>query len=498
MKAYISAPLVGIAVAVMLGIVVGDAFSIAHVYGLIAMAVVLVPTILTLRLPLTSTLLLHLFFFLFGLTLLSYHRQSLQYADDQQMYTYQMVIASEMVEKPKTLACDLLLTDNGRKVRGYIWKSEQSRQLQVGDGLVVQTRIAMPTDQGRNGFDYGRYLTVNGYSGQCFIRTWHTEALPLNGLSRFQKTRLWFLEKRHSVLQKLRQWGATSDVYGVLAAMTLGDKSALSREVKDTYADTGASHILALSGLHLGIIYALLSLLLPVRRFRLVSQVLLVLGIWCFAFLSGLSPSVTRAATMLSIYALLSLAHRDQMSVNALAFSALLLLTANPYALFNVSFQLSYMAVLSILLMMPLLYNNKVTIRFLQRHPILKWLWGIVAVSFSAQIGVLPLLVYHFGQVSVWFMVTNLVVMPATTFILYGTVLLLVLPFAPIAQALFAIVGGLNTVLEWLQKWPLASIDGLHATVLQVAMYYLLVWILFISIPTILGCRSDWRQPSRV
>lgn len=498
MKTYISAPLIGIAVAMMLGIVAGDAFLTAPVYGLVAMTVVLLLTLFTTRLPLTNSLLLHLFFFLYGLTLLSYRRQSLQYADDQQMRTYKMVIVSEMVEKPKTLACDLLLADNGRKVKGYIWKSAQSRLLQVGDGLVVQTRIEMPSDQRRNGFDYGRYLTENGFSGQCFIRTWHTAVIPLKGLSRFQRSRLWFLEKRHSVLQKLRQWGATGDVYGVLAAMTLGDKSALSRELKDTYAETGASHILALSGLHLGIIYALLSLLLPVRLWRLGSQVLLVISIWCFAFLSGLSPSVTRSATMLSVYALLSLAHRDRLSVNALAFSALLLLTANPYALFSVSFQLSFMAVLSILLLMPLIYYNKVMTSFLQRHRILGWLWGIVAVSFSAQIGVLPLLVYHFGRVSVWFMVTNLVVMPATTLILYGTLLLLLLPFAPIAQALFAIVGGLNSILGWLQEWPLASIGGLHASGLQVAMYYLLVWLLFISIPTILGCRSDWRQPSRV
>ena len=111
-------------------------------------------------------------------------------------------------------------------------------------------------------------------------------------------------------------------VYAVVAAMTLGDKSQLTKELRDTYAISGASHILALSGLHLGIIYTLLSLLLSRRRWQVLSQVVIIVCIWLFVFLVGLSASVVRSAVMVSIYALLSLGHRDKLSVNTLAFAA--------------------------------------------------------------------------------------------------------------------------------------------------------------------------------
>ena len=94
--------------------------------------------------------------------------------------------------------------------------------------------------------------------------------------------------------------------------MALGDKSALTKELKDVYAVTGASHVLALSGLHLGMIYALLSLLVVGRKWRTISQILVIIGIWTYVFLVGMSVSVVRAAVMLSVYALLSIGHRDR------------------------------------------------------------------------------------------------------------------------------------------------------------------------------------------
>ena len=118
--------------------------------------------------------------------------------------------------------------------------------------------------------------------------------------------------------------------YAVVATMALGDKSALTIELKDTYSVTGASHVLALSGLHLGIIYTLLSLLIAGRRWQMLSQLVLILSIWAFVFLVGMSVSVVRSAVMLSLYALLSLGHRDKMSANTLAFTAIVLLMINP------------------------------------------------------------------------------------------------------------------------------------------------------------------------
>ena len=155
---------------------------------------------------------------------------------------------------------------------------------------------------------------------------------------------------RQQVLDRYRQWGVSEEAFGVVAAMTLGEKSLLEKDVKETYSKVGASHILALSGLHLMIIYAFISLFIAWRRFRLLSQVVVVAALWAFAFLVGMSPSVVRSALMITLYALLSLGHRERMSVNTLSLAAIVMLVVNPPSLFDISFQLSFMAVLAILL----------------------------------------------------------------------------------------------------------------------------------------------------
>ena len=172
-------------------------------------------------------------------------------------------------------------------------------------------------------------------------------------LSRVERTRLRCLQWRQQLLAHYEAQGLEGEQYAVVAAMTLGDKSALTKDVREVYAVTGAAHVLALSGLHLGIIYALLSLLVVGRRWQMLSQLVCILGIWAFAFLVGLSASVVRSAIMLTVYALLSLGHRDKMSLNTLAFTAILMLVVSPRSLFDIGFQLSFMAVASILLWLP-------------------------------------------------------------------------------------------------------------------------------------------------
>ena len=172
--------------------------------------------------------------------------------------------------------------------------------------------------------------------------------------SRIERTQQYFLHQRTLLLERLQSAGLSDDQYAVVAAMALGDKSTLTHQLKETYSKTGASHILALSGLHLGIIYALLSMLVVGRRWQMITQVAIILSIWAFVFLVGMSASVVRSAVMLTVYALLAIGHRRKMSVNTLAFTAIIMLLVTPKALFDVGFQMSFMAVFSILLFVPL------------------------------------------------------------------------------------------------------------------------------------------------
>lgn len=293
-----------------------------------------------------------------------------------------------------------------------------------------------------------------------------------SSVSRLDRSKTYFLAQRAKLLDRLSESGVDGSVYAVVAAMTLGDKSQLTKELRDTYAVSGASHILALSGLHLGIIYTLLSLLLSRRRWQVISQVVIIVCIWLFVFLVGMSASVVRSAVMITVYALLSLGHRDKMSVNTLAFAAIAMLLFNPKSLFDVGFQLSFMAVLAILLFYPL-FESVWSQQFLFGHRLFRWLWTTLAVSCAAQIGVAPLIAYYFGRFSCYFLLTNLVVVPATTLILYLSLLVLLIP--SLAYLLIYIVDALNQLLLWITMLPGASIEVLHPTLLQVWMTYVII-----------------------
>lgn len=291
------------------------------------------------------------------------------------------------------------------------------------------------------------------------------------------RSRGFFLNQREVLLERFAEAGLTDDAYAIVAAMVLGDKSALSRDIKDTYSITGASHVLALSGLHLGIIYVLLSILVVGRRWRFITQILIILSIWAFVFLVGMPTSVIRAAVMLTVYALLALGYRNKMSVNTLAFTAIVMLLFQPSALFTVSFQLSFMAVLSILLFVPL-FERAFSAEYLMTHRCMKWLWGMVAVSCSAQMGVAPLLAYYFGRFSSWFLLTNFIVIPAAMLILYLSLLVLLIP--QLAFLLVQVVNGLNSVLTRMAQLPGACIDGLHPTQTQTVLVYVVMIAIYV------------------
>ena len=309
-------------------------------------------------------------------------------------------------------------------------------------------------------------------------------------VSRIDRSKQFFLSQRSKLLERFADGGVDGDAYAVVAAMSLGDKSALTRDLKDTYSVSGASHVLALSGLHLGIIYMLLSVLLPRRRWPALSQLLIILFIWAFVFLVGMSVSVVRSAIMLTVYGLLSIGNRDKMSINALAFTAIVMLMWNPAWLFDVGFQMSFLAVFAILLFVPL-FDDVFSAEYLMAHRWIKRIWGLVVVSCSAQLGVAPLIAFYFGRFSTYFLLTNFIVIPAAMAILWLS--LVVLLFPSLAYILLYIVQCLNAILSRITAIPGACIDNLHPSVLQVMLIYVLIfcsYLLIERIKPIMGWRA--------
>ena len=443
----IHAPLLWPGVCLMVGIAVMTYWPVpVLVWPWLAVCVVI--TALLFHRPVMQTLLLGIAFLLVGMALVQ--RQPPPVSTGQHI---EAVVFSEPMEKPKTMAVDLLLPERGQCIRCYIWKDERSRALQLGDAVVLQ------------------YL----HDGYISHRDWAIGGQGVAKMSRIDRMRLRFLLLRQKLLSRYRQSVTEEEVYGVLAAMTLGDRSALTAEVRDTYSVTGASHVLALSGLHLGIIYMLLTRLTFGRRRFWMGQVALILCIWAFAFLTGLSPSIVRSATMLSVYAVFSVGGRGRSSLNLLAFAAILILMVSPSALFDIGFQLSFMAVLSILLFMPF-----VELFWPARFWLHRWLRGIVGISVVAQLGTAPLVAYHFGYFPTYFLLTNFIVIPAVTAVLYGALLIVFVP--QLGSLLVVLIQMLNKALGWIAQLPCSYIDGLHPSVFKVCAFYVLLLAIYLII----------------
>ena len=445
-------PLLRLAVCLMVGIVVGNYVSVGWWLLLIIIGLVGLALLLWKHEHLQSIAIAASFVVL-GWLLMQRQKASLQVTWPEGEVSYEAVAVSEPVEKPKTMAVDVLLVESGRKLKCYLYKDDRSRNLSIGDGLHIQSRIV---------------------DGRSFVASWKWQKtrVSLVKLSRLERMRLTFLKYRSRLLAKISTQGEDTDAYAVVAAMALGDKSTLTQDLKDVYSVTGASHVLALSGLHLGIIYTLLSLFVFRRRWQVLSQLVIILSVWVFVFLVGMSTSVVRSAVMLSIYALLSLGHRDRMSVNTLAFTAIVMLMISPMSLFDIGFQMSYMAVLSILLFVPLL-ERVFTAEYLMLHRVVRWFWGMVAVSLSAQIGTAPLIAYYFGRFSCYFLLTNFIVIPAAMLILYLSMVAFLIP--SLAYLLYKVVAVLNLLLSYMAALPGASIGNLHPTKIQTTMIYLII-----------------------
>ena len=480
-KVLESVPLVSVAVSLMAGILLGDAVALSQTVLMASMAGCLLIALLSWKMPGLQSVMISVCFVVLGLLLMQRQKEALAVSWPEGEVSYEAVVLTAPVEKPKTMAVDILLTSNQRKLKCYLHKDERSRGLKVGDGLQIQSRIRENSHWRRGTFDYHRYLEVHGFTGSTYVASWkwRKAQVSLHKLSRLQHTQLSMLRLRSRLLQRFATQGATDEAYAVVAAMALGDKTALTQELKDTYSVTGASHVLALSGLHLGIIYMLLSLLIVGRRWRMASQLLIVLCIWAFVLLVGMSVSVVRSALMLSVYALLSLGHRDRMSVNTLAFTAIVLLMVNPLSLFDVGFQMSFMAVLAILLFAPL-GERVFSQEFLMSHRVVRWLWSLIVVSCAAQVGVAPLIAYYFQRLSVFFLLTNLIVVPSATLVLWLSLATLIVPSCGLL--LFRLVAFQNQMLTWIAALPGASISGLHPSVLQVVMTYIVIGCVYLLI----------------
>ena len=282
---------------------------------------------------------------------------------------------------------------------------------------------------------------------------------------------------RGKLLKIFKDNHINGDDYAVLAALLLGDTDEIDQEIMRAYAASGALHVLSVSGLHVGIIYlglnSALFFLNRNRKTQILKAGILILFLWYYALLTGLSPAVLRSSAMLSFIVIGKALERSTNMYNTLAASAIVLLCFQPYLLMQVGFQLSYLAVLGIVFL-----YKKIHQLLNPSNWLLRQIWGITAVSLAAQLTTFPLGLFYFHQFPNYFLISNLFVIPVSTAIIYGGILLFFIsPLTELATWVGWFIGKIVHFLNWfvigVEDLPYALLQGISISLVETGLIYL-------------------------
>jgi competence protein ComEC len=375
--------------------------------------------------------------------------------------------------------------DGGRsfgKVILNIPKEDNSKNLKIGSRLeVIGIVFKNKNPLNPNLFDYGKYLENQEIYAQVYtkpnqIKITNYEAGLWAGFSNFRET----------IISNLEESAISKEELNVLNALILGQQQDISPEILKDYQYAGAIHILSVSGLHVGFILLFITFLLkPIsnsRKGSLLKLTLVVLSLWSFAILAGLSPSIVRSVTMFSFLAIGIHLRRTVNIFHTLVVSMLLILLFKPSFLFDVGFQLSYLALFFILWLQPILAGiwqpkNKITTYF----------WDIITVSFAAQIGAMPLSIYYFHQFPGLFFVTNLLILPLLGIIMaVGVVAVLIATFHTvpefIAKAIEFLIAFLNSIIHWVASFDVFVFKNISFSTAMLWSSYLVIILIILWI----------------
>lgn len=377
---------------------------------------------------------------------------------------YRVHVTEPPLRKSYGWLLNVNLPEHAQQAVIYLSADSSQATPAMGDLLLVRTRITRPQALFIGEFDYGNYLRSQHKVGVGYVRAGQWQIIghvPIRGLRAYATT------IQRKLAQRYSDAGLHGQPLALISAITLGERDALDSDLRQSFAAAGAAHVLAVSGLHTGIIYIVVVSLLTcfglwrplyeqrIRRALLSSCIIAVM--WAYAFITGLSPSVMRAALMLTIIQVGWICRRQSISFNTLAAAACICLWIDPLSLFSVSFQLSFAAVAGILLFVPH-FNSlwRVHSKFA------RFMRDLITVSAAATIGTLPVSLYYFSQVARCFLLTNLVVLPAAYVLVISGLLVLALAHTPVgawlAFALQHIGGWVCTFVAWIEHLPYSTL----------------------------------------
>jgi competence protein ComEC len=326
-------------------------------------------------------------------------------------------------------------------------------------------------------FDYKSFLANRGIFHQVFIDESQIGVLPVRHSNVVIEQALAF---RKDLMKKFNRYIPDKEAASVASILILGYKAELSPQVLSAYSKTGTMHVLSVSGMHVGIVFIVLGRLLwfmdRSRNLRICRAVLIITIIWFYALVTGFSPSVCRAAVMLSFYVFGKAVNRSSNSYNLVAISAVFLLLYNPYFLLDIGFQLSYLAVLGLIYLYPKIYHL-----FYIKNWFADQIWSYTALSCAAQLATFPLAMYYFHQFPVYFLIGNLLIVIPVVVIMYAGILFLFIPWHEVLELLGLglqySINWMNKGLFYIEQLPYANFSSYHG-----AAYYLTIGLIMLGL----------------
>ncbi len=363
-------------------------------------------------------------------------------------------------------------------------KDSLSQSLTYGDVIAVHANFSIiESPKNPEQFNYAEYMSFQNVWHQTFVNAASWKFLA-SGYG--NPMMVWVYALREHLMNQLKRFVKTPDELAVAGALMLGYRDYLTPEVVQSYAAAGALHVLCVSGLHVGMVFVVLNSMLfflnKKRSHRIIQSITIIIFIWLYACLTGLSPSVLRAATMFSMMAAGKLFSQRPNIVNIICASAILLMLFDPYIMTEVGFKLSYFAVLGIVFLQPIVYSWVVF-----KDKILDWFWKISAVSVAAQAATFPLGLLYFHQFPNFFLASNLVVIPSSQILIYnGLATFIAEWFFPIQQFLgklfHYLLFVLNQAIFRLESIPYSITQSISISGVEAIAVYGLVVLFFLML----------------
>ncbi|WET04778.1 ComEC/Rec2 family competence protein [Flavobacterium sp. YJ01] len=362
------------------------------------------------------------------------------------------------------------------KIIVNIQRDSTTNPLVIGNSIKIETVLQRnQSNKNPNQFDYSRYLANKQIYAQIYC-----QKKEISVSKTTQKDIWYYCAKLHSrIILNLEKSKFNKEEMNVALALILGQQQEISQDIIQDYQYSGATHILSVSGLHVGFIMLFITFILkPIPNtskgsfFKLFSILISLAG---FAVISGLSPSVLRSVVMFSFVAIGNHLRRNGNIYHTLLASILLILLFEPYFLFDVGFQLSYLALFFIIWLQPLLKNI-----YKPKNKLTNYIWEALTVSFAAQIGTLPLCLYYFHQFPGLFFVTNIIILPVLSFIMIAGIVVMLIAIFTSPPLFITMIFEKSIYLLNLMIHAVASVDSFVIRDISFNSYYLLTFYLLI------------------